>query len=51
MPRVSLVAKDVSFTDAEDNQIVEAIKARRGARGLADLDRVLLHAPKVAGGW
>lgn len=51
MPRIPLVSKDVSFADAEDNHIVDAIKARRGVNGLAELDRALLHAPKIASGW
>ncbi|KAF9463429.1 Alpha/Beta hydrolase protein [Collybia nuda] len=31
--------------------IADAIRARRGARGLTPLDGALLHVPPVAGGW
>ncbi|KAH8595058.1 AhpD-like protein [Bisporella sp. PMI_857] len=36
---------------AEDKQVYERIKARRGDDGMIPLDFVLLHAPKVADGW
>jgi alkylhydroperoxidase family enzyme len=35
----------------EEEQIVQRVRARRGARGLIPLDRTLLHAPPVADGW
>lgn len=35
---------------AEDEQILERVKARRGEKGLIPLDLALLHAPKVADG-
>ncbi|KAH8917562.1 alpha/beta-hydrolase, partial [Atractiella rhizophila] len=31
--------------------IADAIRARRGARGLTPLDGALLNAPEIAGGW
>ena len=34
----------------EEQQIVERVKARRGAKGLIPLDLTLLHSPKVADG-
>ncbi|KAL3443700.1 AhpD-like protein [Aspergillus insuetus] len=36
---------------AEDQQICDRIRARRGPAGLLGIDRTLLHAPKVADGW
>ncbi|MCJ1378156.1 hypothetical protein MMC17_001252 [Xylographa soralifera] len=36
---------------AEDSAIVDRVRARRGSRGLTQLDRALLHAPAVADGW
>ena len=35
---------------AEDEQVVERVRARRGERGLIKLDLTLLHAPKIADG-
>lgn len=35
---------------AEDEQVVERVRARRGPRGLIALDLALLHAPKIADG-
>lgn len=31
--------------------IADAIRARRGPRGITPLDAALLHVPPVAGGW
>jgi len=49
--RLPYVPDPPNFTSASDNEIVERIKARRGARGLISLDRALLHSPPVANGW
>ncbi|KAK5320574.1 hypothetical protein LTR93_006786 [Exophiala xenobiotica] len=35
----------------EDQEVLERVKARRGAMGLIPLDLTLLHAPKIADGW
>ncbi|KAF2104782.1 hypothetical protein NA57DRAFT_63130 [Rhizodiscina lignyota] len=40
-----------NFTSEEDKATLEAVKARRGPRGLIALDLALLHAPPIAGGW
>jgi len=40
--------KDLS---SEDQEVLERVKARRGAMGLIPLDLTLLHAPKIADGW
>ncbi|MCJ1479015.1 hypothetical protein MMC13_007699 [Lambiella insularis] len=34
-----------------DSAIIARIRARRGSRGLSELDRTLLHAPPIADGW
>ncbi len=47
MPRIPYVPEDL----AEPKEIVDAIRARRGARGLIHLDRILLHSPPLAAGW
>jgi alkylhydroperoxidase family enzyme len=39
-----------NLTPSEE-ETVERILARRGARGLIPLDRALLHSPPVADGW
>lgn len=31
--------------------VADAIRLRRGARGITPLDAALLHVPPVAGGW
>ncbi|KAJ0417887.1 AhpD-like protein [Aspergillus carlsbadensis] len=36
---------------ADDQQVCDRIRARRGPAGLLGIDRTLLHAPKVADGW
>lgn len=45
MPRVPYVSTDLA------GPIADAIRARRGERGLTALDRSLLNAPNVAEGW
>lgn len=45
MVRVPYVPKDTP------GPIADAIRARRGTRGLTPLDRSLLNAPPVAEGW
>ncbi|MCO5565924.1 hypothetical protein L7F22_019599 [Adiantum nelumboides] len=45
MPRIPYVPVDLA------GPIADAIRARRGDRGLIALDRSLLHAPPVAEGW
>jgi len=40
-----------TFTDPDDQAILQRVKDRRGAMGLIELDLTLLHAPKVADGW
>jgi hypothetical protein len=46
MPRVPYV-----FPAAGSDPIADAIRARRGARGLTSLDGMLLNAPPIADGW
>lgn len=48
--RLSYVDNPPKNLSAEDEQILERVKARRGERGLLPLDLALLHAPKVADG-
>lgn len=45
MPRIPYVAADIS------GPIADAIRARRGDRGLTPLDRSLLQSPSIAEGW
>ncbi len=40
-----------NLTSSEEEEIVQRVLARRGARGLISLDRTLLHSPTVADGW
>lgn len=35
----------------EPKALIEAVLARRGARGLLNLDRMLLHSPPLTEGW
>ena len=35
----------------QPKELLDAVLARRGARGLLNLDRMLLHSPPVAEGW
>lgn len=45
MPRIPYVPADLP------GPIADAIRARRGERGLIALDRALLHSPAIAEGW
>ncbi|GAA6041006.1 hypothetical protein JCM8097_000536 [Rhodosporidiobolus ruineniae] len=46
MPRIPYVAP------AKGTSVIgDAIRERRGARGLTPLDQTLLNAPEIAGGW
>lgn len=45
MPRIPYVAADLP------GPIADAIRVRRGDRGLTPLDRALLQAPPIAEGW
>lgn len=49
--RLEYVSKDPEFESPEDREVVERVRQRRGSAGLLELDRTLLHAPPVAGGW
>lgn len=39
------------YPPAGTSPVADAIRARRGARGITPLDAALLHVPPVAGGW
>ena len=46
--------RELGFADAESEEareVAAAIRERRGAGGLLNLDRVLLHNPGLAAGW
>ncbi|KAF4548079.1 Hypothetical protein D9617_32g091990 [Elsinoe fawcettii] len=49
--RLEYVANPPTGLSAEEEAIVERVKARRGAKGLIPLDLTLLHSPAVASGW
>ncbi|KIW73826.1 hypothetical protein PV04_01914 [Phialophora macrospora] len=49
--RLDYVANPPTNLSAEDQEVLERVKARRGAMGLIPLDLTLLHAPKIADGW
>ncbi|KAI0593140.1 carboxymuconolactone decarboxylase [Biscogniauxia sp. FL1348] len=49
--RLNYVPNPPTNLSVEDQQIVERVKARRGAKGLIPLDLTLLHSPKVADAW
>ena len=49
--RIPYTDNPPKFTDSGDQEILKAVQARRGERGLIPLDLALLHAPNVAGGW
>lgn len=49
--RLPYVPDPPPFQSPEDSAVAERIRARRGSRGLTELDRALLHAPAVADGW
>ena len=40
-----------SIDNYEPAELLEQIRARRGAAGLLNLDRILLHSPPLAEGW
>jgi alkylhydroperoxidase family enzyme len=40
-----------SIDDYQPAALLEQIRARRGASGLLNLDRILLHSPPLAEGW
>ncbi|CAG9996793.1 unnamed protein product [Clonostachys byssicola] len=50
MSGIPYLPRDISFDEEEDSRILAAIKSRRPS-GLSAFDRVLLHAPKIAGPW
>lgn len=49
--RLEYVPNPPNFTSDEDKAVLKAVQERRGERGLIALDRALLHAPPIAGGW
>ncbi|KAK3722427.1 hypothetical protein LTR37_002419 [Vermiconidia calcicola] len=48
--RLKYIDDDPQMPTKEDQDIVTAVKERRGGK-LIELDKALLHAPPVAGGW
>lgn len=48
--RVSYIADDPKMSSPEDQAVVDSIKERRGGT-LLSLDKALLHAPAIAGGY
>ena len=48
--RLPYIPDDPQMSTEEDQDIVTRVKARRGGK-LLELDKALLHAPKVADGW
>ncbi|KAJ9622506.1 hypothetical protein H2204_011519 [Knufia peltigerae] len=49
--RIGYVPNPPTDLAPEDQEVLERVKARRGAMGLIPLDLTLLHAPKIADGW
>jgi len=49
--RLDYVPNPPTNLSPEDEQVLERVKARRGAMGLIPLDLALLHTPKFADGW
>ncbi|OAP58246.1 hypothetical protein AYL99_07336 [Fonsecaea erecta] len=49
--RLDYVPNPPTNLSPEDQEVLERVKARRGAMGLISLDLTLLHAPKIADGW
>ncbi|KAI1611281.1 AhpD-like protein [Exophiala viscosa] len=49
--RLDYVDNPPTNLSSEDQEVLERVKARRGAMGLIPLDLTLLHAPKIADGW
>lgn len=48
--RLDYVPNPPTDLSAEDQEVLERVKARRGTMGLIPLDLTLLHAPKIADG-
>ena len=48
--RLPYVPDEPEMTSQEDQEILEAVLKRRGGK-LFELDKALLHAPPIAGGW
>jgi hypothetical protein len=48
--RLDYVPNPPTDLSSEDQEVLERVKARRGAMGLIPLDLTLLHAPKIADG-
>lgn len=48
--RLPYIPDDPEMPTKADQDIVTAVKARRGGK-LLELDKSLLHAPPIAGGW
>ncbi|KAK5170377.1 uncharacterized protein LTR77_004964 [Saxophila tyrrhenica] len=48
--RLPYIPDDPVMPNAEDQAIVTAVKERRGGK-LIELDKALLHAPPISGGW
>ena len=48
--RLDYVPNPPTNLSTEDQEVLERVKARRGATGLIPLDLALLHAPKIADG-
>ncbi|KAF4124255.1 Carboxymuconolactone decarboxylase family [Geosmithia morbida] len=49
--RIPYVADPPPTSTAEEQAVVERVRARRAPRPLQPLDRALLHSPAVADGW
>lgn len=49
--RIPYVDNPPTGLKPEEDAIVERIKARRGPKGLVNLDLTLLHSPQLADGW
>jgi len=49
--RLSYIPNDATYSNPDDQAIIDRVKQRRGSAGLLELDRALLHAPPVADGW
>lgn len=48
--RLPYIPDDPQMSNDSDQAIVTAVKERRGGK-LIELDKALLHAPPIAGGW
>ncbi|KAH7110927.1 4-carboxymuconolactone decarboxylase-like protein [Dactylonectria macrodidyma] len=49
--RFALLPSQPKLSKPEDQELLESIKAQRGAAGLSDLDRALLYTPEITRGW